>query len=121
MAFGTPLLRLDLVSENFKAPPHSKRDWSDFWYWVSGGILGNVKTLGALAEFDYVPRNYLGATTVEDNGWTEYAFNGTLADGTTIKDGSYKLFLRALRVAGNPKVNTDFESWLSPTITIKRN
>ncbi|KAI0088139.1 subtilisin-like protease [Irpex rosettiformis] len=120
LAFGTPLLRLDLVPENFKAPPH-KRSLSDsFWYWISGGILGDVKTLGALAEYDYVPRNYLGASTAAANGWTEYAFNGTLADGSAVKDGSYKVFLRALRVAGNPKVNTDFESWLSPTITIKR-
>jgi hypothetical protein len=30
--------------------------------WISGGIIGNVKTLGALFEFDYTPRNFLTAT-----------------------------------------------------------
>jgi hypothetical protein len=58
LAFGTPLVRLDLVPSNFK-PPHNKRN---FLSWISGGIIGNVKTLGALFEFDYTPRNFLTAT-----------------------------------------------------------
>ncbi|KAI0339940.1 subtilisin-like protease [Trametopsis cervina] len=115
LVFGSPQVRFDLVPSNFNAP--KKRGLLD---WLFGGSLGSVKTLGTLFEGDFVSRNYLGGTSPDTNGWNEFALNGTFADGTTIKDGSYKIFLRALRVTGNPNVNSDFDSWVSPTITIKR-
>lgn len=52
LAFGTPLLRLDLVDPNIKfTPTFSKRAPTP------GGSFTSVPILGSLAEQDFIPRN----------------------------------------------------------------
>jgi len=40
------------------------------------------------------------------------------ANGTMIPNGEYRILLRALRITGDPTVEGDYESWLSPIICI---
>lgn len=59
-SFGSPLLRLDLVPSTFKIPASVHK--RDFFSWLFGTSttatsVAGVKTLGALAEFPYAPRN----------------------------------------------------------------
>jgi hypothetical protein len=54
-----------------------------------------------------------------DNGWNQIPLVNAFANGTTIPDGSYKLFLRALKVTGDRTKEEDFESWLSPVIGVQ--
>ncbi len=42
----------------------------------------------------------------------------TFANGTTIRKGTYRVLLRALRVTGDPTREEDYESWLSPILGI---
>ncbi|KAI0786595.1 subtilisin-like protease [Abortiporus biennis] len=120
--FGTPLLRVDLVDKNLQLTPTiKKRSW--WWSWWSSltnfDSFDKVKTLGALAELDYTPRN-ADAATAADNGWNTVTLDGTFADGTSIPNGDYKILVRALKVTGNPANENDFESWLSPAFTVAR-
>lgn len=57
--------------------------------------------------------------TADDNGYSTLTIDGTFADGTTIKDGSYKVLLSALRVSGNPNLITDYEMALTPAFIVK--
>jgi hypothetical protein len=38
------------------------------------------------------------------------------ANGTTIPNGLYKVLFRALKVTGDPALQSDYESWVSPTL-----
>ena len=40
------------------------------------------------------------------------------ANQTTIPNGKYRVLLRALEITGNPTVEDDYESWLSPIFGI---
>lgn len=60
LAFGSPLVRLDLVAASFSLPAHNhKRSFLSWaWWWGSNwNSFGSVKTLGALQELDYTPRS----------------------------------------------------------------
>jgi hypothetical protein len=41
----------------------------------------------------------------------------TFANGTAFAKGTYKILIRAQRVATDPTKEADFESWLSPSFT----
>jgi hypothetical protein len=105
LAFGTAKLTFDLVAGKTKAVSAS-------------GSFKSVKVLGHLAEADYNPRNS-DATTEADNGYGEFDLSRPVfSNGTTIPNGSYKILLRALKVSGDPTKEADYESWLSPVVTI---
>ncbi|KAL0063639.1 hypothetical protein AAF712_009437 [Marasmius tenuissimus] len=47
--------------------------------------------------------------------------NMTFANGSFVPDDTYKVMVRALRVSGNPDVQKDYDTWLSPALTFKFN
>lgn len=83
---------------------------------IEGSVAASAAwdVVGSVAELDYYPRN-------DDSDNPYYLLDlttPTFADGTTIPNGSYKLFLRALKVTGDPSEDSDYESWLSPIIGV---
>lgn len=56
--------------------------------------------------------------TAEANGFSIFNFDGTFANQTRIPAGEYRALIRALKVTGNPRNAQDYESWLSPGITV---
>ncbi|EGG04536.1 subtilisin protease [Melampsora larici-populina 98AG31] len=90
-------------------------------------ISTSLKLLGSLGSHDTLstwnPRH-----TFEDS--SSFQFNGSVFDltsdtanvtlGVPVPDGNYKILFRALRINGNPQVESDYEAWLSPKFTIKR-
>ncbi|TFK50631.1 subtilisin-like protease [Heliocybe sulcata] len=118
-AFGSAHVRLDLVPKDSSVSPTlSKRDWWN-WWWPQkpSNSYDKVPIVGTLAEYDYVPRNS-DASTSDDNGYNTYAFTGSFANGTKIAVGEYKVLMRALKVAGNPANEADYETWLSPAFGV---
>ncbi|KAJ7130843.1 subtilisin-like protease [Mycena crocata] len=117
--FGTPILRLDLVSPDIQLTPTlntraSQHDHSfSFTRPNKGGTFAKVAIVGPILEVDYLGRNDEG--DLVDN--TVFLAN-TFANGTVIPNGSYRILLRALRVTGNPTNEADYESWLSPIIGV---
>ena len=43
-----------------------------------------------------------------------FQITGVFSDNTTIPDGEYRAFLKALRVFGDPNNSKDMETYLSP-------
>lgn len=41
-------------------------------------------------------------------------------DGTKVPNGSYKVLLRGLKLFGDETVSEDYDSWLSPVITVNQ-
>ncbi|KAK7032714.1 minor extracellular protease vpr [Favolaschia claudopus] len=114
-AFGTPLLRLDLVASDISLNGTlNKRGAISFTSSHKGGSFAKVPTLGALLEIPYLGRNDENEETLDNT----LVLSKTFANGTTIRSGSYKVLLRALRVTGDPTNEADYESWLSPIIGI---
>ncbi|KAK0194981.1 subtilisin-like protease [Armillaria mellea] len=122
LAFGTPLLRIDLVESNIDLQPTLNSRALDpahfftFPHTHNGGSFARVKIVGPLAELDFVSRN---DEDPDNFGYNTIAMKSPVfANGTTILNGSYKFLLRALKVTGDSKQEEDFESWLSPVIGI---
>ncbi|KAJ7187896.1 subtilisin-like protease [Mycena filopes] len=106
-AFGTPLLRVDLVAADIAFNATHKRAVSFVKH--QGGTFSKVPIVGALQEIDYFSRNDEG--DLLDN---TVVLTTTFANGTAIPAGTYKVLLRSLRVTGDPTNEADYESWLSP-------
>ncbi|KAJ7693337.1 pyrolysin [Mycena rosella] len=118
-AFGSPALRLDLVSPDIKLTgtlnaraSHDSPVFS-FSHQHKGGSFAQVAILGSLLEFDFIGRN--DETDLLDN---TVVLTNTFANGTVIPNGSYKVLLRALKVTGDATNEADWESWLSPIIGV---
>ncbi|KAG8929169.1 hypothetical protein FRC01_004741 [Tulasnella sp. 417] len=97
---------------------------SCFWDWLfphhsGSGTFGKVPIAGQIAEWDYVGRNSDG--DAKNNGYNSIEINPpTFANGTAIPNGSYKLLIRALKITGDSKSQADYDSWMSPVITIAK-
>ncbi|PBK73462.1 pyrolysin [Armillaria solidipes] len=122
LAFGTPLLRIDLVESTIDFEPTLNSRALDpghfftFPHTHNGGSFARVKIVGPLAELDFFSRN---DEDPDNFGYNTIAMKSPVfANGTSIPNGSYKFLLRALKVTGDPKQEEDFESWLSPIIGI---
>ncbi|KAH6906334.1 peptidase [Coprinopsis sp. MPI-PUGE-AT-0042] len=123
MAFGTPRLRLDLVSPNATLPakvgpraiPSDEVHAFSFPERPRPGTFSAVPVIGPIIQFDYLNRNNEAAGT---NYTTYFMAQPLFSNGTVIPEGSYRVLLRALRVTGNPDKQEDYESWLSPIIGI---
>ncbi|KAF8187464.1 pyrolysin [Pholiota molesta] len=113
----------DLVNSNITSSLRSvaRARWLPFFSFPhpnGGGTFAQVKILGSLGELDLS----LGITMYDP---TDNASNSifldtpTFANGTTIPNGEYRVLVRALKVTGNPTVEADYESWLSPIIGIQ--
>ncbi|KAM6501852.1 pyrolysin [Amanita muscaria] len=119
LVFGTPILRADLVKSDVNiALTLSRRANNPDVYSFPQNAQNNVTsvpTVGSIFEFDYLTRNN---EDPQSNGYSAFTLAPTFANGTTIPIGSYRLLLRALRVTGNLKDQSQYESWLSPIINI---
>ncbi|KAF9467399.1 pyrolysin [Collybia nuda] len=119
LVFGTPALRVDLVDVNFQPEASlASRVEPKFTFPKAhqGGSFAQVQTVGSLLELEFISRNN---ENPDDNGYTSYPFEVlAFANGTLVPNGSYKFFMRALRVTGDPDQNADYESWLSPAIGV---
>ncbi|CAA7260648.1 unnamed protein product [Cyclocybe aegerita] len=120
LAFGTPAFHVDLVDANTTfRPTITPRQLEPPLFTfprLKGGSFAQVKTIGPLAELDYITRNN---EDPNDNGFSLVLIDEPVfANGTRIPNGLYKILIRALRVTGNPANQADYESWLSPIIGI---
>lgn len=57
------------------------------------------------------------SSLVANGGYNQWSFS-TFANGTAIPKGSYKVLMRALKIGGDAKSETSYESWLSTYFTI---
>ena len=132
LAMGSRKLAFDLVSEATSVTGTvSKRSveerrgllgdvWNWFQNWLnggssSGGTYAQIKTVGALASYEYSPRHT--QSNEVDVGYSTFAIvNGTFANHTAIPNGRYKVLLRALKISGDLKKEEDYEAWLSPVM-----
>ncbi|KAJ6603216.1 subtilisin-like protease [Mycena vulgaris] len=117
-AFGTPILRLDLVAPDITLTGTLNTRAShgptfSFSHSHKGGSFAKVPIIGALLEMDYVSRSDEG--DLLDN---TVVLPNTFANGTVIPNGTYKILLRSLKVTGDPTNEADYESWLSPIIGV---
>ncbi|KAJ7723517.1 subtilisin-like protease [Mycena metata] len=116
-AFGTPVLRLDLVPANttFTGTLNARGNGepNSFATPHKGGSFAKVPVLGTLLEIDWLSRN--DEINLLDN---TLLLENAFANGTTIPNGSYKVLLRSLRVTGDATNEADYESWLSPIIGV---
>lgn len=122
LTFGTPALKIDLVSPNVKVATNLRKRRGSFSWWWPGlarpkGSFAKIPTIGPLDEFDFIPRDSDDPTT----GFSQLPFStAQFANGSTIPNGSYKILLRALKVSGNPANEDDYEVFLSPTIGVQQ-
>lgn len=56
-----------------------------------------------------------------DYGFTPIPLNGSFLDGSTFKNGAYKILLRALKVTGSRNVLSDYEYALTHEFVVKIN
>jgi len=125
LAFGTRSLKFDLVEANTTfVPTIGARGLFDGFPWITfphpngGGTFARVKTVGALAEFGYLPRND-EATNPDGTGWNVVVFGPYFANATVIPNGDYRILMRALRVTGDLKRQEDYDSYLSEVIGVR--
>jgi len=137
--FGTRSLRVDLVHPDTKFKPtiSSRASLDEPLITLptthKDGSLAQVKVVGPLVEFEYLPRNNEVSTTfppgsvisdmpiqdILDNGFYPFSLDlPVFANGTAIPKGRYRMLVRVLRVTGNPKEEDDYESWLSPSFQV---
>lgn len=117
LSFGSPRVSIDLVAPdlNLEGAAASKRDVQSFWFptQTPGGTFDAVPILGELDTLPYLPRS---ANETEGEGLYDVIIPNKFANGSDIANGSYKVLLRALKVTGDPAVQADYESWLSPIL-----
>ncbi|KAI0063549.1 pyrolysin [Artomyces pyxidatus] len=119
LSFGTVILRVDLVEANinFNGTLNTRaldqlnildKNWFTFPR-GNGSSFAQVAIVGPLLEEDLLPRNAAG-------DYSTIGFAPEFANGTDIPNGSYRILIRALKVTGDPSLEADFESWLSPIV-----
>ncbi|KAK0437979.1 pyrolysin [Desarmillaria tabescens] len=117
MAFGSPALSFDLVDKDTTVENPIPRRGLLLFSGLFEPAEKTFQTIGSLAEVAYVPRNS-DASDAADNGYSALSILGTFANNSQIPNGQYRVLMRALRVAGDPSNERDYESWLSPIIGI---
>ncbi|KAF7317797.1 Minor extracellular protease vpr [Mycena kentingensis (nom. inval.)] len=112
---GTTTLRLDLVPADTKIQPTlNPRGVAPFASSKKGGSFAKVPIVGTIVEQNYLSRN---DESEESSSYT-WQLTDTFANGAAIPTGAYKVLLRALRVTGDHTNENDYESWLSPVISV---
>ncbi|KAI0049853.1 subtilisin-like protease [Auriscalpium vulgare] len=122
LAFGTAILRYDLVQPDISLvptlDPRSLKDGNpvlerNLFSFPHGkpNTFAQVSIVGSLFEIDYIPRD-------PENGYHTLQFSAQFANGTDIPTGNYRILLRTLTVTGDSTQEKDFESWLSPIIGV---
>ncbi|TFK66528.1 subtilisin-like protease [Pluteus cervinus] len=124
LAFGTARLRFDLVDKDTTLLPesqsHRKRSLPS-WIWpvTKPDTFDLVPIIGVIEERDYIPR-HSDLTTDSPLISFNYEVLGlrTFVNNTAMPNGQYRVLVRALTVFGDPDLQEDQESWLSPVFTI---
>ena len=111
LLFGTPSVSIDLVWANSSEGSSPKvvgtiRNSTD----LDRSIPGTVSDTWLLQRPGY---SHLPALVHRVQPYT-FPIIGGFADNTTIPDGEYRAFLKALRVFGDPSNSGDVETYLSP-------
>ncbi|KAG8967619.1 hypothetical protein FRC03_009648 [Tulasnella sp. 419] len=76
------------------------------------------KKVGTLANFVFQGRNSNGDGT--SNGYNTFPWDSpALQNGKIVPDGDYHILLKALKITGDPKVEADWDTWLSPVVQIR--
>ncbi|KAM0791589.1 hypothetical protein ACM66B_006032 [Microbotryomycetes sp. NB124-2] len=85
---------------------------------------GEVPTIGRIYTSLLQPRNYLATAAYQypPLAFSLVPFDGTYTtangtSGTAQVGPQYRVLLRALKVTGDPNLQNQYESWLSPTFT----
>ncbi|KAG8986919.1 hypothetical protein FRB90_003695, partial [Tulasnella sp. 427] len=79
--------------------------------------FAKVPLVGNLLEGTYMGRNTDGS--LDDNGYYNFTLaSPSFSNGTAIPNGRYKFLLRALKITGNPKLEADYDAWLSPVFGV---
>ncbi|KAG6008140.1 hypothetical protein E4U21_004897 [Claviceps maximensis] len=99
MAFGSRMMRADIVSLN--PDPENKTVTTDVW---------GVKTIGQPFGF---PNLWV------TRGISKFPWDGQLNSGSYVPPGSYKFVVRALRIFGDEKKESDWDVSTSPAVSIK--
>lgn len=60
---------------------------------------------------------FLKFLVVANGGYSQFAYS-KFANGTTFPKGSYKVLMRALKIAGDAKSESSYESWLSTPFSV---
>ena len=47
-------------------------------------------------------------------------FNGTFLNGTAVPNGQYRMLIRALKITGEPRDESDYEAFLTPILGVAR-
>ncbi|KAG8915767.1 hypothetical protein FRC01_003516 [Tulasnella sp. 417] len=77
-----------------------------------------VPVVGSLLSGPYVGRN-TNAGDEASNGFHSFPLAiPSFANGTDIPNGRYKMLIRALKITGDPKKESDYDAWLSPVIIV---
>ncbi|KAG8699412.1 hypothetical protein FRC08_005330 [Ceratobasidium sp. 394] len=132
---GTPRLLLDIIHPlpeasieprrlfRFARGPPAQLPKRPTWYGFSAAKRANpedtfagLDIVGRIFQKEYVSRHLeFGRNVGSASNIQQFA------NGTAIPDGAYQILLRALKIAGDPTKEDDWESWTSPVITVKRN
>ncbi|KAK1224337.1 hypothetical protein PQX77_012766 [Marasmius sp. AFHP31] len=104
-AFGTQHGMIDLVDPGLEL----------------SALPSKVPVVGPIFERIDVSRNIISQNVGEGFRLLGLNNNMTFANGSFVPDGTYKVMVRALRVSGNPDVQKDYDTWLSPALTFKFN
>ncbi|EJD48275.1 subtilisin-like protein [Auricularia subglabra TFB-10046 SS5] len=120
LVFGSPSVKLDLVAADIAHQTNlgKRGTMINSWWWPgaftpNNGSSAAVPTLGALFQFDWMPRN-----DFFDTPSLQTSIRNVFANGTTIPYGRYRVLLRALKVNGDRTKEEDSEVWLSPIIGV---
>ncbi|KAH7096447.1 subtilisin-like protease [Auriculariales sp. MPI-PUGE-AT-0066] len=113
MAMGSPRIVFDLVSKNLhtkvtiQAPtslvnPQTHKNFDD------------VPIVGRIGSFDWAPRDSIDPET----GYQTVALPPTFENGTAIAPGEYRLLVRAQRIASDPKIEANYDVYMSNSFSV---
>lgn len=124
---GTPKLQIDLVeaSSTFSPSITTRRSLLNnrrMLHKVKRALPAEPTVVGSLSTESYFSRN-IPTSAKNGQGYFNYPISASetgfsFANGSQVPDGSYKVLVRALKIFGDDTKVADYESWLSPVITI---
>ncbi|KAK0552841.1 hypothetical protein OC846_001412 [Tilletia horrida] len=91
---------------------------------ATGGSFDAVKIVGNLEFGNYVPRNDIYGTSLSTNLYNQFNMTGNYTDvngvSQSIKNGTYRILLRAQKIFTDASREVSYESYLSHAFTVKR-
>jgi len=127
LAAGTRSFVIDLVDKDTNVPNsvHTKRGLLDWLYgnwfgakWRKKNTFAQIPVIGTLSTIPYAHRHE--ATGGADVAYSIMAFNGNFLNGTAVPNGEYRMLIRALKITGDPKDESDYEAFLTPILGVTR-